>query len=150
VTRLAHTFAARLAARGRGASCSSGPSSAGTGVLGQANYAASKAYIQSLAERLHDELAPQAVDVLSVAPGPVASGFGARAGLSMDSVTTAEVVANAALNAIGRRRTVIPGARGKFLTTALRPLPRPLRSRILGAMIAGMHTPTTAFVAPPP
>jgi uncharacterized protein len=44
---------------------------------------ATKAYVQSLAERLHHELAPQGVDVLSVAPGPVQSGFGARAGMTM-------------------------------------------------------------------
>lgn len=142
VTRLAHTFAARLAARSRGGIMLFGSIVGWQGVPGQANYAASKAYIQSLAEGLHDELAPRGVDVLSVAPGPVASGFGARAGLSMSSATTPEVVANAALNALGGRRTVIPGAKGKFLTTALRPLPRRLRSRILGTVIAGMRTPT--------
>ena len=52
--------------------------------------------------------------------------------------------AGAALKALGRRRTVIPGARGKFLTTALRPLPRRLRSLILGRVIAGMRTRETA------
>jgi uncharacterized protein len=126
VMRLSHTFAGRLAARGM-------PS--------QANYAASKAYVQNLAEGLHDELAPRGVDVLAVAPGPVRSGFGERAGLTMASATTSDVVATAALQALGHRRTVIPGARGKFLTAALAPLPRRMRSAILGRVIASMRRP---------
>ncbi len=148
VNRLAHTFAARLAARGRGGLMLFGSIVGWQGVPGQANYAASKAYVQSLAEGLHDELATRGIDVLAVAPGPVASGFGARAGLSMNSATPPEVIATAALNALGRRRTVIPGVKGKFLTTALMPLPRRTRSRILGNVIAGMRTPpSTALVS---
>ena len=96
--------------------------------------------MQGLAEGLHDELKPCGVDVLAVAPGPVDSGFGARAGLTMTSATSTEVVAAATLNALGRRRTVIPGARGKFLTAALTPLPRRVRSLILGTVIAGMRS----------
>ncbi len=139
VTGLSHTFAGRLAARGKGGIVLFGSIVGWQGVPGQANYAASKAYVQSLAEALHDELKPRGVDVLPVAPGPVDSGFGARAGLTMTSATSPEVVAAAALNALGRR-TVIPGARGKFLTSALTPLPRRVRSRILGKVIAGMRT----------
>lgn len=140
VGRLSHTFARRLAERGSGGMILFGSIVGWQGVPGQANYAASKAYVQSLAEALHDELEPNGVDVLSVAPGPVGSGFGARAGLSMTAATAPEVVATAALTALGRRRTVIPGARGKFLTAALTPLPRRIRSLILGRVIAGMRT----------
>ena len=93
---------------------------------------------------MHDELEPHGLDVLAVAPGPVASGFGARAGLAMSGATAPDVVATATLEALGRRRTVIPGARGKFLTSVLRPLPRRLRSMILGRVIAGMHDRETA------
>lgn len=139
VTSLSHTFAGRLAARGKGGIVLFGSIVGWQGVPGQANYAASKAYVQNLAEGLHDELKPRGVDVLSIAPGPVDSGFGARAGLTMTSATSPEVVAKAALGALGRR-TVIPGARGKFLTSALTPLPRRIRSRILGKVIAGMRT----------
>lgn len=144
VTRLSHTFAGRLAARGKGGIVLFGSIVGWQGVPGQANYAASKAYVQSLAEGLHDELAPRGVDVLAVAPGPVASGFGARAGLAMTGATSSDVVATATVKALGRRRTVVPGARGKFLTSALRPLPRRLRSLILGRVIAGMRSTETA------
>jgi short-subunit dehydrogenase len=139
VMHLSHIFADRLAARGTGGIVLFGSIVGWQGVPGQANYAASKAYVQSLAEGLHDELEPRGVDVLAVAPGPVDSGFGARAGLTMTSAASPEVVATAALNALGRR-TVIPGARAKFLTSTLTPLPRRIRSRILGKVIAGMRT----------
>lgn len=139
VTQLTHAFAGRLAARGKGGIVLFGSIVGWQGVPGQANYAASKAYVQSLAEGLHDELAPCGVDVLAVAPGPVDSGFGVRAGLRMTSATTTDVVAVATLDALGRRRTVIPGARGKVLTAALTPLPRRIRSVILGRVIAGMR-----------
>ena len=139
IARLSHTFAGRLAARGKGGIILFGSIVGWQGVPGQANYAASKAYVQSLGEGLHDELKPRGVDVLSVAPGPVDSGFGARAGLAMTSATSPEVVATAALNALGRR-TVIPGARGKFLTASLTPLPRRIRSLILGKVIARMRS----------
>lgn len=138
VMRLSHIFARRLAARGSGGLVLFGSIVGWQGVPGQANYAASKAYVQSLAEGLHDELALSGVDVLAVAPGPVDSGFGARAGLTMTSATKPDVVAAATLTALGRR-TVIPGARSKFLTVALTPLPRRVRSLILGRVIAGMR-----------
>lgn len=138
VLHLSHTFAGRLVTRGGGALVLFGSIVGWQGVPGQANYAASKAYVQSLAEGLHDELSPSGVDVLAVAPGPVRSGFGTRAGLAMSSGERPEVVAAATVRALGRR-TVIPGAQGKFLTAALRPLPRSARSRILGKVIAGMR-----------
>lgn len=144
VMRLTHTFASKLAARGQGGIILFGSIVGWQGVPGQSNYAASKAYVQNLAEGLHDELAPHGVDVLAVAPGPVDSGFGARAGLTMRSATSTEIVATATLNALGYRRTLIPGARGKFLTAALTPLPRRIRSLILGKVIAGMRTPQGA------
>ena len=48
------------------------------GVPGQANYAATKAYVQSLAEGLHDELASRAVSTSSPSrPGRSRPGSGA-------------------------------------------------------------------------
>ena len=74
VTRLAHTFARRLVIRGRGAIVLFGSILGWCGVPGQATYAATKAYVQSLAEGLHRELATQGVDVLSVAPARSTAG----------------------------------------------------------------------------
>ncbi len=142
VTHLTHVFGSRLITRARGGIVLFGSIVGWQGVPGQATYAATKAYVQSFAEGIHSEYAAQGVDVLCVAPGPVDSGFGGRAGLSMDSAADPDVVARGALRALGRRATVVPGARGKFLTTSLRMLPRRMRSRVLGRVIAGMRTPS--------
>jgi short-subunit dehydrogenase len=108
------------------------------GVPGTAHYSATKAYVQSLAEALHVELEPKGIDVLAVAPTSVASGFAARANMRMDSTVPADTVARQSLDALGRKGTVIPGALSKFLTYTLAPLPRPLRTRVLARVMAGM------------
>lgn len=144
VMRLAHTFSSRLADRGTGALVLFGSIVGWQGVSGQANYAASKAYVQSLAEGLQGELRPFGVDVLAVAPGPVGSGFGTRAGLDLGSATSPDTVARSTLAALGRRRTVVPGLQGKFLTAALRSLPRRWRSAILSRVISGMRRRSSA------
>lgn len=139
VARLAQAFAARMTAQGRGGIVLFGSILGWQGVPGQANYAATKAYVQSLAEGLHGELKPHGVDVLSVAPGPVHTGFAARADMTMKSAATPEVVADATWKTLGRRVTVVPGMQAKFLTTALKFLPRGLRSIMLGRVMASMR-----------
>lgn len=103
-----------------------------------ANYAATKAYVQSLAEGLHHELKPSGVDVIACAPGPVASGFGARARMRMARTETPEVVAHQTLLALGRQSTVRPGGLSKLLGWSLATAPRALRVAIMGRIMAGM------------
>lgn len=103
-----------------------------------ANYAATKAYVQSLAEALRHELRPSGVDVVASAPGPVASGFAARARLRMAHAATPEVVARATLAALGRRATVRPGGLSKLLGWSLATAPRALRVVIMGRIMGGM------------
>lgn len=130
--------ARRMVARGSGGIILLSSLVAFQGVARSANYAATKAYVQTLAEGLNRELRSRGVDVLAVAPGPVESGFAARAGLRMSGAVTPEIVAREALPALGRRMTVRPGARNRFLQAALAPMPRPLRARILQQVMAGM------------
>lgn len=130
--------ARRMATRGSGGIVLLSSLVAFQGVARSANYAATKAYVQTLAEGLHRELRARGVDVLAVAPGPVETGFAARAGLRMSGTIPPETVARAALLALGRRMTVRPGARNRLLQAALAPLPRPLRARILQQVMAGM------------
>ena len=108
------------------------------GVPRTAHYAATKAYVQSLAEALRIELKPKGVDVLSCAPGPVRSGFAARADMVMGAAVTPDVVAREALNSLGRKGTVVPGGLSKLLTYALTPLRRFLRSLILAQVMGEM------------
>lgn len=139
VAELAQSFAARMIERGGGGIVLFGSVLGWQGVPGQANYSATKAYVQALAEGLHGELKPQGVDVLCVAPGPVHTGFAARAGMTMKSAATPDVVADAAWSAVGHRVTVVPGLQAKFTTAALKALPRYVRSLILGRVMASMR-----------
>lgn len=139
VAVLTHAFAATMTERGRGGIVLFGSLLGWAGVPGEANYAATKAYVQTLAEGLHRELKPHGVDVLAVAPGPVHTGFAARAGMTMGSAATPDVVASAAWRALGRRTTVVPGTLAKGLTAAVKSLPRGPRSVILGKVMASMR-----------
>lgn len=83
VAALTHAFGQRFAARGKGGIVLMSSLVAFQGVAHAANYAATKAYVQSLAEGLRTELAPLGVAVVACAPGPIASGFAARASMVM-------------------------------------------------------------------
>lgn len=138
VLTLTHHYARRFAERGRGGVVLMSSLVAFQGVPGAANYAATKAYVQSLAEGLHAELAPLGVDVLASAPGPVHSGFAARANMRMNGALASRDVARATLEALGRRTTVRPGRLSVLLEASLAPLPRWARTRILAQVMGGM------------
>ncbi len=142
VTELTHVFARRFAARGRGGIVLMSSLVAFQGVPRAATYAATKGFIQVFAEGIRRELKPHGVDVIASAPGPIQSGFGERANMSMGMSQGPEVVAKATLAALGRRGTVRPGWLGKLLEASLAPLPRWGRTRIMQQVMAGM-TPTT-------
>ncbi|MEM1248181.1 MAG: SDR family oxidoreductase [Acidobacteriota bacterium] len=135
---MSHVFGQRLRERGRGGLILMSSLLAFQGVPRASNYAATKAYIQSLAEALHIELAPHGVDVVASAPGPVRSGFAERADMTMSMTSSPEAVAKGTLRALGRRTTVRPGALSKALEWSLKTLPRPGRVRILQQVMRGM------------
>ncbi len=132
------TFGNRLAKRGRGGIILMTSLVGWQGVPRSAHYAATKAYVQSLAEALRVELRSNGVDVLASAPGPVRSGFAERADMKMGAAVLPAVVARKSLQALGRKGTVIPGGFSKLLTYSLLPLPRTLRTRILAQVMGGM------------
>jgi short-subunit dehydrogenase len=131
-------FGERFSRRGRGGMILMGSLLGWQGVPGAAHYAATKAYVQSLAEGLASELAPAKIDVLASAPGPVNSGFGSRADMRMGTAETPAVVAKASLRALGRKTTIVPGMIGKILSYSLLGLPRFSRTRILGGIMGKM------------
>ncbi|MBA4036731.1 MAG: short-chain dehydrogenase [Bradyrhizobium sp.] len=138
VVDLSHHFARRFAAQQRGGLILMSSLLAFQGVPRAANYAATKAFVQTFAEALRLELSPCGVDVVASAPGPVRSGFEARANMRMSAAAEPEVVARQTLAALGRQTTVRPGLLSKFLEASLVPLPRGLRSRIMGVVMGGM------------
>ncbi len=131
-------FGRRFAERGRGGIVLMGSLVGFQGTPNAAHYAATKAYVQTLAEALHVELAPLGVDVLASAPGPTDSGFAARAGMRMGLALKPADVARSTLGALGRRSTVLPGNLSRLLTYSLAPLPRWARVRIMGRVMGGM------------
>ncbi|WP_299774003.1 SDR family oxidoreductase [uncultured Tateyamaria sp.] len=138
LTALAYPLAQQMRTRGRGGLILMSSIVAFQGVPHSASYAATKAYVQSLAEGLALELAPAGVDVLASAPGPVATGFASRADMAMSGAAEPDTIARETLAALGRRRTVRPGTQSKLLGYGLGTLPRAMRSRILGNVMRGM------------
>jgi uncharacterized protein len=138
LAQLTHIFARRMVGRERGGIVLMSSLVAFQGVPRAANYAATKAFVQTLAEGLHAELRPRGIDVLASAPGPVMSGFGRRAAMRITSGQSPEEVAGQSLRALGRRATVRPGLLSKLLETSLMPLPRPGRVWMMGRVMAGM------------
>lgn len=138
VLELTHHLAPRLLSRGRGGIVLLSSLLAFQGAARSAHYAATKAWVQTLSEGLRIELAPHGVDVVASAPGPVSSGFAARAGMVMTSTTPAEVVARQTLDALGRRGTVRPGWLSKQLGWSLATLPRLGRAAVLSRVMARM------------
>jgi short-subunit dehydrogenase len=89
------------------------------GAFGTANYAASKAYVQALGEGLYFELRKHNVDVLTVAPGPINTGFAEAAGMNFMLALKPEEVAKDSLASLGRQITLLPGFLTKFLYLSL-------------------------------
>jgi len=103
-----------------------------------ANYAATKAYVQTLAEGLAVELKPHGVDILAAAPGPVASGFSQRANMKMSMSLSPSQVGVPILKALGRKTTVLPGFLTKLLVYSLRTVPRWGKVKIMEKVMGGM------------
>lgn len=135
---LTHHFAQQMAAKGRGGLILLSSLVAFQGVPYAAHYAATKAYVQSLAEGLARELKPRGVDVLAAAPGPVSSGFEQRARMKINVSLTPAQIGVPILAALGRQTTVLPGWLTKLLTYSLRPVPRWGKVRIMEQVMGGM------------
>ena len=95
-------------------------------------YYATKAYVLSFTEGLAEELAGSGIHVTCLAPGPVATEFGARAGVEETvsfrfGVLQPSQVAWAGYRGLRRGKTlVVPGWRNKAMLWVLRLAPRAL------------------------
>jgi short-subunit dehydrogenase len=135
---LSHHYGKKFATQKRGGIVLMSSIMAFQGVPNMANYAATKAYVQTLAEGLHIELAPYGVDVHASAPGPIETGFAKRSNLKMGAAAKPKTVALDTLNAIGKSTTVRPGFLAKFLEYSLKLLPRWGRVRVMQLVTKGM------------
>jgi hypothetical protein len=137
VLSLTHYFSQKFKQQHRGGMIFLSSLVAFQGVPYSANYAATKAYIQSLAEALAVELRPFGIDVLAAAPGPVDSGFGQRANMKMGKALKPAAVAVPILKALGRQANIIPGLLSKILVYSLRIVPRWAKIRIMQQVMRG-------------
>src|SRR5262249_55570289 len=97
---------------------------------GMAVYYASKAFVLSFSESLHEELSHQGIRVTALCPGVVPTEFQARAGMKKVPGwkllhTPPSDIAAAGYTALMRgQRVLIPGVANKFVTFLPRMLPR--------------------------
>ena len=143
LTSLTRWYLPGMAERGRGgvlnvasvAGFLSGPNAA--------VYYATKNYVLALSEALAEEVAGSGATVAALCPGPVETGFQARAGMaetSMKSMTMMDARTCAEIGWRGFRagkRVIIPGAGNKALAQVPRLVPR----RLMARLVAGVQRP---------
>ncbi len=137
VVSLTHYFSQQFKQQQRGGIIFLSSLVAFQGVPYAANYAATKAYIQSFAEALSEELKPYGVAILAAAPGPVLSGFAQRANMKMNSALKPAQLGVPILSALGKRRNVVPGLLSKLLLYSLRTVPRFAKIKIMKMVMGG-------------
>lgn len=136
---LAHAFVPRLLARGRGGIVVVASTAAFQGTPWTSTYAATKAFDMVFAEGLHWELRDQGVDVVALCPGSTDTEGPKRTGVDPSRVpfgmATAESVARAGLEGLGRTCVVVPRAIDRLASFTTRFVPRRMASKIAGNAI---------------
>ena len=107
---------------------------------GMAVYFATKAFVLSFSEALHEEVKGQGVKVSALCPGPTATEFGEIAGFGPSNASSKLAAASgpvvgAGLEGLERNQAVvIPGAINKATAQAHRFLPRAVVRRAVGIL----------------
>jgi len=107
---------------------------------GMAVYYATKAFVLSLSEALHEETKPYGVKVSALCPGPTRTEFGDIAGFSKSAALTrvsmdAEPVVRKGLEALeANKAVVITGALNRAVAFSTRLAPRSIARKIAGAL----------------
>ena len=103
-------------------------------------YFATKAYVLSFTEALHEELKPHGIRVSCLCPGPTRTEFGEVAGFGGNgmfdrfAMEAPEAVA-AGLKGLDRNKAVVvPGLQNKITAASTRFAPRPVVRKIAGAI----------------
>ena len=142
LTALAHEVLPGMIKRKTGAILNVASTAAFQPGPGMAVYFATKAFVLSFSEALHEEVRGYGVTVTALCPGPTATEFGVVAGWGghpmIDLLSAkAEGVVAAGLAAVGKRRAVIiPGVINKAAAQGHRFLPRWLLRKVAGTIKA--------------
>lgn len=143
LTRLTHAVLARLVAEGRGGVLNVSSIGAFQPVPHMAVYAATKAYVSSFSEALHEELRGTGVHVTTLCPGFTRSDFVAAAGAEdgaarIPGFLWQEVgpVARAGVDGVSRGRAVVVSGALNQLTTGLSSItPSTVSRRLIGGVV---------------
>lgn len=139
LTRLCRLFLPDMVARRSGFILNLASTAAMQPVPYFAVYAATKAYVVSLSEALHEEAKEHGVLVTAVCPGPVHTEFKKVAGMSERFFTVAQAVepcASASIHAVDRRRAIAwtdPAQRIFSFFSGI--TPRPIRRKLAAALM---------------
>ncbi|MFN2557556.1 MAG: SDR family NAD(P)-dependent oxidoreductase [Nitriliruptorales bacterium] len=138
VTRLTHAAVGGMSQRGRGAVVNVSSMTSFQPVPYSATYAATKAFVTSFSQSLHEELRGSGVRMLALCPGFVRTEFHEVAGVDRDIVPSgawlrAPDVVSAALGALARGDALcVPGIGYKLLAASTHLAPRSAVRRIAG------------------
>jgi uncharacterized protein len=114
---------------------------------GGATYSATKAFVLSFTEALHDEVARDGVHVTALCPGFTRTDFQQRAGVKTSGLpaaawSDAAPVVAAGLKALDHNQAVcVPGVMNKFVAVAPRFGPRGLTRRISAGVMERLESP---------
>lgn len=140
LTDLCRVFAPGMIARRSGGILNVASTAAFQPGPGMAVYFATKAFVLSFTEALHEELKPHGVHVSALCPGPTRTEFGAVAGFGSEgafdrlSMEAAPVV-RAGIEGLEKNRAiVIPGWVNKAGAQSIRFAPRALVRKIAGSL----------------
>jgi short-subunit dehydrogenase len=103
-------------------------------------YFATKAYVLSFTEALHEELKPHGIKVICLCPGPTRTEFGEVAGFGGNSMfdrvamESPRVVAQGLAGLDKNRAVVVPGWMNKLVAASTRFAPRVVIRKIAGAI----------------
>ena len=106
-----------------------------------ATYAATKAFVNSFTEALHEELRGTGVQVQALCPGFTKTEFQERAGIDTGRIPalawmTAEAVVDASMTALRRGDLIcVPGVANRLLAAVSAAVPRSIARRVTGAFV---------------
>jgi len=99
-----------------------------------ANYAGTKAYILNFGASLYGELKPKGVDVTVLSPGltntPMTKDNGVDWSKTPMQAMTPEVVAQTAINALGKKLIAIPGTKNKIMAAMAKHSPLKMQAQM--------------------
>lgn len=138
--RLAHAALRPMVARRRGALVNVSSTAGFVPCPNYAVYGASKAFVNSLSEALHEELRGTGVRVQALCPGLTHTEIFEAAGVDVSSLPgflwmTPEAVVEASLAALERNEVIcVPGLGNRTLASLVRLLPHAATGRLAGAL----------------